>query len=231
MATFMCTPEDLKELAVGHLWGRGLISSLQQVHLLGACDDMRTITVRLANSLPQSLSLDQLLSSACGSGGFIEDDKLLEHRISSDLTVSLDFLRRCFAEMHGRAHRYREAGGIHSAALIDDSGVLDVKEDVGRHNAIDKALGVCLFRGLDPGECGLITTGRLSSDMVLKALGAGVGLLATRSIPTTLALDIAESTGLTLIGRAHMKDPHIYCGGGRISAERDAQQTGSQQRR
>ncbi len=227
LATFMCTPADLEELAVGHLWGRGAISSIDDVHILGACDEMRIVTVQLAHELPDSLPLDQILSSACGSGGYSEDEELVRRQISSTLNVSGRFLQECFAEMHRRAHMYQDTGGVHSAALIDRSGVLDVKEDVGRHNAIDKALGFCLFRSLKPSDCGLITTGRLSSDMVLKALGAGIGVLATRSIPTSLALEIAETGDLTLIGRGHMRDPHVYAGAHRFLTEQDARHIGS----
>ncbi len=219
VATFMCTPEDLKELAAGYLWGRGAISSVEEIHLLGACDDMRFITVTLSGDLPESFAMEQVLSSACGSGGYIEDERLLEGRVSSTLTVSGPFLRRCFAEMFRRSEKYRESGGIHSAALIDTGGVLDVREDVGRHNAVDKVLGGCLLSKRDPGGCGLITTGRLSTDMVLKALGAGIGFVATRSIPTSLALEIAEVAGLTLIGRAHRETSHVYCGSHRFVDE------------
>lgn len=223
VATFMCTPEDLKELAAGYLWGRGAISSVEEIYLLGACDDMRFITVSLSGDLPESFALEQVLSSACGSGGYIEDESLLKRRVSSTLTVSGPFLRSCFAEMFQRAVKYRDAGGIHSAALIDTSGVLDVKEDVGRHNAVDKVLGACLLSNRDPADCGLITTGRLSTDMVLKAIGAGVGVVATRSIPTSLALEIAEVAGLTLIGRGHREKTHVYCGSHRFVAEMDSQ--------
>ena len=217
LATFMCTPQYLKQLAVGFLWGRKIITSRSDINVLGACDDMRKIVVRLTHEIDsQILNLEQVLSSGCGSGGYVDEVDLLDQTLRSDFVVSVDFLRRCFQQMYKEAKQYQETGGIHSAALIDKDKVLDVKEDVGRHNAVDKVLGTCLMKEYDPAKCALITTGRLSSDMVLKALGAGIPLIATRSIPTTLALEIAEKTNLTLIGRAQRANPFIYCGGDRI---------------
>ena len=222
LVTFMCTPHDLKELALGHLWGRQIIDSLRDVHTMGVCDDMSVIAVSLSGVLPGDLGPGGFLTSACGSGGYLDEESLPRDRVSSVLSISGDFLRKCFRDMYRAARQYRKGGGIHSAALIDHTGVLDVREDVGRHNAVDKTLGFCLISGHDPAECGLITTGRLSSDMVLKALATGIGLVATRSIPTSLAVEIAEATGMTLIGRGQRSRPYVYCG-----VHRYAEQSGS----
>lgn len=220
LVTFMCTPEHLKEMALGYLWGAELISSMDEVLVLGVCDDMRIITVQLAGDLPGERLLERVVSSGCGSGGYSADQGILEREVDSDFSIFQGDLRRGFVDMYSQAERYQETGGIHSAALMDHRGVIVVREDVGRHNAVDKVLGACLLRKLDPGSCGIITTGRLSSDMVLKCLAAGIGLVATRSIPTSLAWEIAEGTGLTLVGRAHTRRPLIYCGAHRFLDDR-----------
>lgn len=228
LATFMCTPQHLREMALGYLWAGGLISSTEEILVLGVCDDMRIITVRLSGELPDELVLERILSSGCGSGGYSTNEAISGGALDSRFSVTDEELRRGFVDMYSQAVRYQETGGIHSAALMDPRGVMVVREDVGRHNAVDKVLGACLLQKLEPASCGLITTGRLSSDMVLKCLAAGIGVVATRSIPTSLALDIAESRGLTLIGRAHTRKPIVYCGAHRfIEGGRTVSATGS----
>ncbi|ACB85843.1 formate dehydrogenase accessory sulfurtransferase FdhD [Natranaerobius thermophilus] len=217
LTTFMCTPKELKQLAVGHLLARQMITSIADIHMIGACDDMRKIYVKIGKELPeQDLSLGKVIASGCGSGSAINNENIVNRKIDSNFELSETVLKEAFTEMHRQAVEYQRTGGLHSAALVNESGVLTVQEDVGRHNAIDKLLGTTLFKGYESGKLALITTGRLSSDMVLKALGAGFPLVATRSIPTSMALEIAETAGITLVGRAHRTQKYFYCHTDRI---------------
>jgi len=185
---------------------------------LGACEDMRKIYVRLGKAVPkQGIELGQVLTSGCGSGGLIEQDLIKERKVNSSFTIDSEVLKGAFYEMNQQASRYQRTGGLHSAALVKRTGLTVVQEDVGRHNAIDKIVGAALFQGCDLSESGLITTGRLSLDMVLKAIIAGVPLVATRSIPTNLALNIAKTAGITLVGRAHLKKRYLYCHDKRVT--------------
>lgn len=212
LTTFMCTPSHLKELAIGHLTARRLITSLEAVEMLGACDDMQKIYVRLAEALPETgLELGRIIPSGCGSGTRLEQDFIQHQKLTTDFQIEESVLTKAFSEMHQRAEAYHQTGGLHAAALLDANKLLAVQEDVGRHNAIDKIIGKAVLTGVDMKASALITTGRLSSDMVLKALGAGVPVLASRSIPTSLALEIAENAGITLVGRGHRNAPYFYC--------------------
>ncbi len=212
LTTFMCTPAHLKELAVGHLTARRLVDSLVDIHMLGACDDMRKIYVRIAQKIPEAeLTLGHIIPSACGSGSVIQSQSLQGEKIDSDFKINPDVLRSSIAEMHHRAERYKETGGLHSAALVDGNKIVEVQEDVGRHNAIDKIIGAAVLKKINLEKSALITTGRLSSDIVLKAIGGGVPVLASRSIPTSMALELAETVGITLVGRGHRSSPYIYC--------------------
>lgn len=210
VATFMCTPRDLNELAVGYLFGRGLIKSVDDVQVLSACDDLRKILVRTATPLTEeSIGLPSVLSSGCGSG-VVFHEELLKKEVKSDLVVSLDRLKQMAREMFDGAVIYKETGGMHCAALAGENGIVALREDVGRHNAVDKVLGKGLFLGVDFSRHLVITTGRLSSDMLLKAVVAGVPLVVSRSIPTSLGLEIAERMGVTVVGRIAGHSPEVY---------------------
>ncbi len=224
----MCTPENLKELAVGHLWSKQIITSLFDINMLGACDDMSKIYVHLGRELSDSgINFGEIIVSGCGSGSNFNEDVLANYWIQSEFVLDEQKLTEAFQEMNRRAVQYQQTGGLHSAALISNGKVVSVIEDVGRHNAIDKIVGKAIFQGVNPDKCALITTGRLSSDMVLKSLGAGFPFLATRSIPTSLAVEIAEQTGITLVGRGHLQNKYVYCYDKRVSNRLDYLEKGS----
>jgi FdhD protein len=139
--------------------------------------------------------------------------------------------------MFSRAILYRETGGMHCAALAADltarttgtpaaaEGKSDlpegtsyfiVREDVGRHNAVDKVLGRAFMDRVDFSASCILTSGRIAADMILKAAAAKVPVIVSRSIPTTTAFEIAQTAGITLIGRIGSEAPHIYCGPERV---------------
>lgn len=210
LVTFMCTPNYLNELAVGYLFCKGFIADLEDIMLLAACDDMRMINVRTREALTEEqYGLGGILTSGCGSDMLLPE-KLFGLKNKSELSISVERIRLLTKEMFAQAILYRETGGTHSACLAGDEGLVVCREDVGRHNAVDKAIGKGIFLGLDLSRYIIITTGRLSSDMVLKAAVSGIPLVASRSIPTTLALEISERVGLTIVGRAGGLKAQIY---------------------
>lgn len=211
LVTFMCTPNHLNELAAGYLFCKGLIADLDDIMLLAACDDMRMINVRTRGLLTEEqYGLGGILASGCGSDVLLPDKLAGLKNNSSEFQISLDRIRLLTKEMFAQATLYQETGGMHSACLAGDEGLVVCREDVGRHNAVDKAVGKGLFLGLDLSRHIIITTGRLSSDMVLKAAVAGIPLVASRGIPSSLALEISERVGLTIVGRAARSRPLVY---------------------
>ncbi|UMZ72909.1 formate dehydrogenase accessory sulfurtransferase FdhD [Natranaerofaba carboxydovora] len=221
IVTFMCTPQNLKELTVGYLYSRGIIKSIADILVLGACDDMREVHVKISGQLKKEQIGLGVVLSGCGSGGgnFFDKEKLQSWTVDSNFSISTVNLREFFKEMNDRAELYNQTGGMHSAGVISENELVLVQEDVGRHNSVDKAIGKGLFLGLDPSKHGIITTGRLSSDLVLKSIGAGYSLVATRSIPTTMAYDMAKETGIILIGRGARKSPYVYTQSQKISLD------------
>jgi FdhD protein len=121
-------------------------------------------------------------------------------------------------EMLRKSELYHATGGVHSAALANEDGLVVEREDIGRHNAVDKVVGFGLLHGLDFSRLALLATGRLSSEMVWKAAIAGVPIVASLSVPSTLARDLAEAAGLTLVGRATAVEPFVYTHAERLVA-------------
>lgn len=211
LVTFMCTPENLNELAVGYLYSRGLISNVDDIQILAACDDMRKINVKTANEYKEEeYGLAQVLTSGCGSGTVFTEEFLNAEENNSQYSISIDALKSLSTEMFSRAVLYKKMGGMHCACLADENGVLALREDVGRHNAVDKVIGKGLFLELEFSKTVIMTTGRISSDMILKAVAAGFPIVVSRSIPSSLALEIAGRMGITVVGRIAASQPIIY---------------------
>lgn len=218
LVTFMCTPENLNELALGYLYSRGLIASTGEVLTLAACDDMRKIYVTMSTTpSEEQYGLAGVLTSGCGSDSLFSEEFLGKKPLRADFSLPLLRLQDLVRQMFQDAELYKETGGVHCAGIADGNGLHVLREDVGRHNAVDKVIGKGLFLELNFQQCAILTTGRISSDMVLKAVAGGFPVVATRSIPTTLALEIAERMGITLVGRVIHKEPIIYSHPDRIT--------------
>jgi FdhD protein len=127
-------------------------------------------------------------------------------------TVELDTarLRALFKEMFGQGERYKETGGVHAAALTDGATLLYHAEDIGRHNAVDKVIGAAILDGCAPRDLILLVTGRISGELAFKAARAQIGLVATPSVPSTIAVDIARAAGMVLLGRAVSGRPQYH---------------------
>jgi FdhD protein len=123
---------------------------------------------------------------------------------------SAETLRTLFKQLFASGVRYNETGGIHAAALTDAVRLLFHAEDIGRHNAVDKVIGAAVLARTPIEGRGLLVTGRISAELAFKAARAGVAWVATPSVPSTLAVTIAERSGMTLVGRAVSGTPHLH---------------------
>ena len=220
LATLLCTPRDLRELAVGWLFSEGVIDSASEILSLSGCAHDRELTIDTARGLsPEASGHWRLVTSGCGAGASAASLRTEEvPRVASGLQVSLAQLREWTSAMLRGAIVYRTSGGVHCAALAGPAGILVLREDIGRHNAVDKVIGHALSNGLELGGTVLLATGRLSSEMAWKAARAGIPLAVSLSIPSNLACDIAEAAGVALVGRVASARPWIYCHPERIVA-------------
>ena len=212
VATLLCTPADLNDLAIGWLFAEGLIESADEVLSLAGCANEREMYVRTEPDRVSALGERwRLVTSGCGAGG---NPTLLRPSdvplVSSADVLPMARLREAMRQMLQSAPLYQGSGGVHGAALAGPEGLIVCREDIGRHNAVDKVIGWALANGVRREGLALLATGRLSAEMVWKAARAGVAIAATVSIPTTLARDIALAAGITLVGRTVAAHPWVY---------------------
>jgi formate dehydrogenase accessory protein FdhD len=220
----MRTPGDDIDLAAGFLYTEGLLASLADVHEIRMCDqNVAAVTTRPGAAIDVS-GRKFVTTSACGVCG---KDSIEAIRVRSRFDVATDRARvspAVLAELPGRlrdAQRvFASTGGLHAAGLFTGGGeLLVLREDVGRHNAVDKVAGWALHSGRLPlAGCVLMVSGRASFELAQKAVMIGVPVLAAVSAPSSLAASLAEETGLTLVGFLRGNTMNVYSGAERVLA-------------
>src|SRR5437762_1524057 len=153
----------------------------------------------------------RVLASGCGAvSTFLADPPAVRHAVARGEPPPPEIQRALFKELFARGVRYNETGGIHAAALTDNATLQFHAEDIGRHNAVDKVIGAAVIARQPLAGRGLLVTGRISAELAYKAARAGLAYVATPSVPSTLALTIAQRSGMVLVGRAVSGTPHIH---------------------
>jgi len=132
------------------------------------------------------------------------------------ITISEDSIRTLVLEFQRRSVLYRLTGGVHGAALCDSEGIRVFNEDIGRHNAVDKVIGECLLREISMRDKIMVTSGRITSEMLAKVAISGIPIIISKSAPTDLAVDLAIRQGVTLVGFVRGKRMNVYSNGQRI---------------
>jgi FdhD protein len=208
--TLLCSPFMLEPLVLGYLWMEKVIASLDDVAGLqiSEVDGRAEVTLRQ----PVTLPTERILTSGCGGGITFRIDPRLFPRITSDVRVSPADLGNRMHDLLREAVHYHASRGIHGAALADRDRVLLVAEDVGRHNAVDKLMGLALQRGIATTDRILLSTGRVSSEMLLKAARMSVPIVASRTSPTEMAVALAEQLGVTIVGYLRGDSLSLYAG-------------------
>lgn len=213
--TWMCTPDLLEELAIGWLHGEGYIDAIDQVHLRPCATDLGFWAEVPADRVAavQAEGRRPVLASGCGAvSTFLADPATVESQPARGKVPELDQLRALFKALFAKGERYKDTGGIHAAALVDSTAtsLIAHAEDIGRHNAVDKVLGAALLAGRPVEGLGLLVTGRISAELAFKAARAGLAYVATPSVPSTLAVEIARRSGMVLVGRAVSGHPQHH---------------------
>jgi FdhD protein len=210
----MCTPTLLEELALGFLYDEGLIDGMEEVVSMRACGSRRCVDVWLQRDL--EIPALRALTSGCGGGATLEDLREARPPLESDLTVTPDQVVRLMRRLQEATILYRRVRGLHTSALAEGEDLLCVAEDVGRHNTVDKLAGLCLRQGRPMRDRILLTTGRISSEMLVKAARMGTPVVVSFSSPTSLAAELARLWNIALIGYARGNRFRIYAGAHRI---------------
>ena len=215
--TLLCSPFDLEPLVLGYLWMEKVIAGLDEVASLSVSEVDGRADVTLTR--PVTLPTERILTSGCGGGITFRIDPRLFPRVRSTLKVKPEALAARLHDLLRDARHYHASRGIHGAALADADRVLLIAEDVGRHNAVDKLKGLALLRGLPTDDRILLSTGRVSSEMLLKAARMGVPLIASRTSPTEMAVALAEQLNVTVCGYVRPDGLNLYTGEGLLLTE------------
>ncbi len=212
--TFMCTPNSLEALAVGFLYNEGVIDSLDQVADIHICDRGDIVDIWLGHNVEKPK--DWKRTSGC-TGGYTAIDLLSIHpEFNNGMSLESRYVRNLVGRLFESQSLYNKAGGVHTSVLTDGDLVTVTAEDVGRHNSLDKIAGKCLLENITVSKKIILTTGRISSDMLQKSARIGAPIVISRTSPTSMSVDLAEKWGITLIGYARRDRFNLYTHPGRI---------------
>ncbi len=221
----MRTPGSDFELAAGFLFGESLIAGGSDIRRVRYCVDAgreaqqyNAVLVELSSGIlpdPESFRRHFYTTSSCGVCGKVSIEAALGaacEPVPRRLSVAPELLLKLPERLRSAQRIFQRTGGLHAAALFSQDGrMLDLREDVGRHNAMDKLIGAAVLRGATPlGPRILLVSGRLSFELVQKAARAGVELLAGVSAPSSLAVQLAEEAGMTLVGFLRESGFNVY---------------------
>ncbi|MBN1810524.1 MAG: formate dehydrogenase accessory sulfurtransferase FdhD [Anaerolineae bacterium] len=214
LVRLMCTPVLLEELALGFLFNEGLIeeaSEVEEVKVLALSDGQRWLDIWLGHEI-EAPKL-RTITSGCSGGTTFES---AGSPVESDLRVTPRQVTHLMAGMSRSAELYHRAGGLHMAALAEGEVLVCLAEDIGRHNAVDKIAGLCLRQGLPMKDRVLLSSGRISSEVVNKAARMQVPVIVSRTSPTSLSVQLAQAWHVTLIGYTRRRSFRVYAGEERV---------------
>ncbi|MDY7080804.1 MAG: formate dehydrogenase accessory sulfurtransferase FdhD, partial [Chloroflexota bacterium] len=206
----------LEELALGFLFNEGLIEGPEAVAVLELCGGGRCVDVWLEHDI-ESPQL-RIITSGCSGGTTFEEVSSAHRRVESGTRVTPQQVTRLIEALSRTAGLYKRAGGTHTAALAEGERLLCTAEDIGRHNTLDKIAGACLRQCRSTRDRILLTSGRVSSEMVNKAMRMGVPIVISRTSPTSLSIQLAQAWGITLIGYTRRRSFRVYAGAERVIA-------------
>lgn len=226
LATLIASPHDLRFLVAGFLRLQGFVKTTEDILMLGVCEEFGTASIQIKGELPEKLK--PVLTSGCGTGiSFsMPDISATETGTSGNAKIHPEHIFSLMEQLAGQAEKYRSSGGIHSAAAGREGELLLYAEDLGRHNTLDRIAGEALLRGVDLQGTTLVTSGRVSTEMVAKSLLLGVRTIASRTSPTNMAVELCNRNGICLVGYVRGNKFTVYShpemidatiGGNRIS--------------
>lgn len=218
--TLLCSPSGLEYLAVGFLVSEGIIKSKNHIEKISLDEEKGHIYIDLTKKtdLAEKLFGKRTVTTGCGKGTVFYNvlDSLGTQPIKSDMQIKAESILNISTQLNQNSELFKETGGVHSCALCGEDEILMFHEDVGRHNALDKIVGEAFLKDILLEEKILITSGRVSSEMIIKTAKRKIPILVSRSAPTDLSVSIAKELGVTLLGFARGRRMNIYHGENRI---------------
>jgi FdhD protein len=219
LATLLCSPEHLKNLVTGFLFTNGLIQNLSQQKSLTIDTERWKAGVKIeGDGFADDLIFKRIYTSGCGKGVIFHNplDLINRVKIVSDFNVKNEFIREFMKIFQKQSQEHQLTHGIHSAALASRDKILIFRDDIGRHNAIDKVIGEALYTNVGFMDTILLTSGRISSEILSKALRCRMPVLAAIGAPTNQAVKLARQVGLTIVGLVRGGKMFVYSSEERI---------------
>jgi len=198
LVTLICSPGNLRYLAVGFLASEGLVESKEEIKKIKVDDWLGTARIEIEGN-------DKI------------DEGYFSKRLIASVKISPDDIFALVNQFQHRSQLYLATHGVHSAALADGRDILIFSEDIGRHNAIDKIFGRCLLEDIPTNDQIIISSGRISSEILHKVAKRGIPIIVSVSVPTSLGLKTADKLGITLIGSVRGKKMNVYTHNWRVS--------------
>ncbi|MEO5734463.1 MAG: formate dehydrogenase accessory sulfurtransferase FdhD [Rubrivivax sp.] len=231
LVTLMTLGASPELLVLGYLRNQRLVDRVQDIESVTVDWDVDAAAVRTHAGLPdiEARTAHRVVTTGCGQGTVFGDVLSQASNVrlpdASTARIRQSTLTRMLETMRHRDSIHRKAGSVHGCALFRGTEMLVFVEDVGRHNAIDTIAGWMAMHGVDGADKAFYTTGRLTSEMVMKAAGLGVPIIVSRNGVTAMGHDLASQLGMTLFGRAANRHFLCYTGAERFDAEPEAQRT------
>jgi len=220
LVRLICTPTQVKDLALGFLFNEGLIEGLDDVAVAELCGDGEGVDIWLEHDIERPEV--RTITSGCSGGTTFDEVRRSHHAVESGLVITVEAVTSLMEKLADVASLYHRAGGVHTAALAfpeREDPLVCVAEDVGRHNTLDKIAGACLREGMSTRGGVILSSGRISSEMVSKAVRMGVPVVISRTSPTSLSIELAKAWRIALIGYTRRRSFRVYTGEERIVAD------------
>ncbi|MBE9523264.1 MAG: formate dehydrogenase accessory sulfurtransferase FdhD [Proteobacteria bacterium] len=212
LVTLLCSPAKLEFLAIGFLYSEGLINSKDVIKDIVLDPERGVINVTTKEPIksPEDILSRRIIASSGGKGASSLSAIHPQSRIDSQIHISPPEVLNLIQEFVHHSELFAATGGVHSAALCDTKAILVFSEDIGRHNAIDKVFGECVVKDIPTHDRLLITSGRVSSEILLKVAKRNIPILISKSAPTNLGVKLANDSGITLIGFVREERMNVY---------------------
>lgn len=221
-ATLVCTPEYLEDLVIGFLASEGVIRDYAAIKkvTVDEREGFAHVETHQVQKINQQLYSKRYITSCCGKSRqsfYFYNDAKTAKKITGDApTLTFADCFQLMSLMQSSATTFQSTGGVHNAALCNREGIVLSRMDIGRHNALDKIYGHCLKHDIPLADKVLVFSGRVSSEVLLKAAKIGCAIVLSKSAPTELALDMAEELGITVVGFIRNRSLNVYTHAGRV---------------
>jgi FdhD protein len=213
-ATMVCTPTHFDEMVIGFLASEGVIRFQDEISSLNIDEDAGYAHVKLHSEMTTSQEYysKRFIGSCCGKSRqfYFHNDARTAKTATTKLTITPSQCIKLMENMQKSSVVFQETGGVHNAALCSPDGIIVSRTDIGRHNALDKLFGYSILNNVSVREKIIVFSGRISSEVLVKAAKIGVGIVLSKSAPTDLAIKLADDLNITAVGFIRGSSFNIY---------------------